>query len=118
MKVNYYTGENYCESCKRFDKFCHIGVAAFGHAFIFRGYTWAKLESWQDWKEYLKIKEIYDEFGDRVSYSWFVNYIETYKSPDYVSEDNMKNISVNEVALSIHDWIDDEGYSFRGQEFT
>jgi hypothetical protein len=117
MKVNYYTGNNFCKCCKRFDELYHIGVAAFGHAFIFRGYTHEKLESWQEWKEFLKNEQIYDEFGDRVTYSWFVNYVETYKSPNYVSEDGIKNISLNEVGMSVQDWIDAEGYSFRGREF-
>ena len=125
MGTNYYVAKNLCECCNRYDEEYHIGKASWGWAFSFQGYKYDGLTSWQKWKEYLADKKIYDEYGEPVHYNWFVEYVETRKSPNWVNPDNRrKNLIHNEEGRmegwfnSEYDWDDPEGYSFSSREFS
>ena len=125
MGTNYYVVENVCECCNRYDEKYHIGKASWGWAFTFQGYKYDGLTSWQKWKEYLADKKIYDEYHEPIDYNWFVEYVETGKSPNYVNPDNgHKNLIHNEEGRmegwfnSEYDWDDPEGYSFSSREFS
>ena len=119
MGTNYYVAENRCECCKRFDKEVHIGKKSHGWAFSFRGYKEhpTKLTSWKEWKEYLKDKEIVDEYGDVVDYAWFCGLVEAAGAAGH------KNLVHNEQGRkdgyfnSEYDWDDPEGYSFTNRHF-
>ena len=126
MGTNYYVAKNLCECCNRYDEEYHIGKASYGWAFSFQGYRAERLVSWQAWKEFLKDKIIMDEYGDRVHYDWFVNFIEDYKSPGYIREDGRKNLQHNEQGRidsrpwfnPEYDWDDEDGYAFCSREFS
>jgi hypothetical protein len=135
MSTNYYVIENHCECCNRYEEAYHIGKSSYGWAFTFRGYRQKDLTSWQAWKEFLKDKKIKDEFGEDVNYAWFVEYVEGYKSPNYVREDGHKNLYHNEQGRidkypwsnigpqslwfnPEYDWDDPQGYSFGTREFS
>lgn len=124
MGTNYYVAKNKCECCNRYDEEYHIGKASYGWAFTFQGYPWNKLTSWKQWKEFLKNQTIVDEYGEQVSYEWFVNLIETYKSPGYTRDDGHVNLSHNEEIKKGNwynperDWQDEDGYSFTTSEFS
>jgi hypothetical protein len=104
----------------------HIGKSSYGWAFSFRGYRDKELTSWQAWKEFLKDKRIKDEYGEDVTYAWFVEYIEGYKSPNYIRDDGHKNLAHNEQGRidrfpwfnPEYDWDDPQGYSFGTREFS
>lgn len=126
MGTNYYVAENRCECCKRFDRDIHIGKKSYGWAFSFHGFKeWpANLTTWQKWKEYLKDKEIVDEYGDIIHFDDFVELIEKYGSPGFVREDGHKNRVHNVEGKKDgyfspeYDWDDPEGYSFSAREFS
>lgn len=126
MGTNYYVALNRCECCKRFDPDIHIGKKSYGWAFSFRGYRDypENLTTWQKWKEYLKDKEIVDEYGDLVKYDKFMEMVETYGAPNFVREDGHKNKVHNTEGRkdgyfnSEYDWDDPEGYSFSSRYFA
>ena len=125
MGTNYYVVENVCECCNRYDEKYHIGKSSWGWAFSFQGYKYDGLTSWQKWKDYLKDKKIYDEYGELIDYDWFVEYIETLKAPNFVNPDNgRKNLVHNDEGRKEGwsnpewDWDDPEGYSFSSRNFS
>ena len=125
MGTNYYVAKNMCECCDRYDSEYHIGKSSYGWSFSFQGYTWNKLTSWKEWKEFLKTEIIVDEYGKRIDYDWFVNMIETYKSPSFVQA-GRKNLQHNEQGKTgthpwfnpEYDWDDEDGYAFCSREFS
>lgn len=129
MGTNYYVAKNLCECCNRYDEEYHIGKDSMGWSFSFRGYRAERLVSWQAWKEFLKDKIIKDEYGERIDYDWFVNYIEKEKSPNYIWSNGRKNKVHNDEGRkpgpsgypwfnSEYDWDDEDGYSFCSREFS
>ncbi len=131
MGTNYYVATNICECCNRRDEM-HIGKQSWGWAFSFRGYRSEYdeapiIESWRDWKAYLRDKQIVDEYGDPVNYDVFVDLVEGIGSPSYTNPENgHKNLSHNEAGKKDkypwfnpdHDWDDEFGYSFSDREFS
>lgn len=124
MGTNYYVAKNLCECCNRYDTEYHIGKSSHGWAFTFQGYKWNKLDSWKQWKEFLKNEIIMDEYGERIDYNWLVQMIETYKSPNHINEhSNKRNLSHYDECVASnynieYDWIDSDGYSFTSREFS
>lgn len=129
MGTNYYVAENHCECCNRYDEAYHIGKSSYGWCFSFRGYRAERLVSWQAWKEFLKDKVIMDEYRDPVDYNWFVNFIETEKSPTFLNNSGRQNLQHNEEGRKSnkhgytwfnpeYDWDDPEGYPFCSREFS
>lgn len=124
MGTNYFVAKNLCDCCDRYDKEYHIGKSSHGWAFTFQGYKWNKLDSWKAWKEFLKNEIIMDEYHERIDYDWFVQMVESYKSPNHVNEHSgKKNLShFDECVASGHnveyDWVDSDGYSFTSREFS
>ena len=125
MGTNYYVAKNLCECCNRYDQEYHIGKSSGGWAFSFRGYPAERLTSWRAWKLFLRDQIIMDEYGERKDYTWFVNMVETYKSPGWIDELGRKNLQHNEEGKQgprpyfnpDRDWDDPDGYSFTTTEF-
>jgi len=129
MGTNYYVASNHCECCDRYDEEYHIGKSSGGWAFSFHGYRAERLVSWQAWKEFLKDKVIMDEYGERIDYDWFVQYIESEKSPGFIRNDGRRNLQHNDEGRKPnesgytwfnpeYDWDDPEGYAFCSREFS
>ena len=126
MGTNYYVAKNLCECCHRYDEEYHIGKSSGGWAFTFQGYPAERLTSWKAWKEFLKNQIIMDEYRERISYDWFVAFVENEKSPNYTWGDNRKNLSHNAAGKTgsfpwfdpKYDWDDEDGYSFSSREFS
>jgi hypothetical protein len=146
MGTNYYVVENVCECCNRYDEKFHIGKHSYGWAFIFQGYKYDGLTTWQKWKEYLKGQIIRNEYGENVPYEEFVELVEVYAYPNKVVEQAVTGIVIDNKNLKIelkqvntegrklkshneegrkegwfnseHDWDDPEGYSFGSREFS
>jgi hypothetical protein len=129
MGTNYYVATNHCECCDRYDEEFHIGKSSGGWSFSFRGYRAERLVSWQAWKQFLKNRVIMDEYGERIDYDWFVEYIENEKAPQHTGSDGHVNLQHNEQARKPspsgytwfnpeYDWDDDQGYAFCSREFS
>ena len=124
MGTNYYVATNHCECCDRYDVEYHIGKSSMGWAFSFRGYPAERLESWKQWKEFLKDQIIMDEYHERKDYDWFVQFIEGPKAPGFVNDRGHKNLLHNQEIKKgswynpEYDWEDPEGYSFSSREFS
>lgn len=126
MGTNYYVAKNFCECCHRYDEEYHIGKSSGGWAFTFQGYPAERLTSWKSWKEFLKNQIIMDEYRERISYDWFVAFVENEKSPNYTWGENRKNLSHNAAGKEgsypwfdpKYDWDDEDGYSFSSREFS
>lgn len=118
MGTNYYVTENHCDCCKRYDIECHIGKSSAGWAFTFRGYREMRLVSWPAWKEYLKGRQIRDEYGDVVSHEEFVELIEKFKSPK--ANRLQHNVEGRKSGWfnPEYDWDDEDGYAFSAREFS
>ena len=113
MGTNYYVATNHCECCDRYDEEFHIGKSSVGWAFSFRGYPTFELESWKQWKEFLKDKIIKDEYGDTITYQDFVDLIETVKAPGYINpQTGRKNQQLNEAIKKDKYFSFDSEYSF------
>ena len=125
MGTNYYVAKNTCECCERWDEEYHIGKSSMGWAFTFQGYPAERLISWKAWREFLREQEIRDEYGERIDYNWFVQYIEHEKSPGWVNPVNgHRNLQHNAEGRAKNwfhpnnDWDDDDGYAFSTREFS
>lgn len=123
MGTNYYVRKNHCESCNRHDREYHIGKSSFGWSMTFQGYRYMKLDSWKNWKEFLKNEVIVDECGEVIDYGEFVKMVETYKAPGFKRDDGHVNMSHYECCKGTNysterDWVDEDGYSFITIEFS
>ncbi len=124
MGTNYYVASKACECCHRYDEDLHIGKSSYGWAFSFQGYKNENLTTWNKWKEYLKNRQIVDEYGTFISYEDFVKMVETYKAPGFKREDGHVNLSHNEEGRKQNyfneefDWDDELGYSFGTRDFS
>lgn len=128
MGTNYYVITNCCDHCNRYDEEYHIGKSSAGWSFSFRGYPSDELESWKQWREFLKDKIIKDEYGETVSYDNFVDMIETIKAPGYVNPlTGKKNQQHNDAMKKDKyyfgfdpnmEWDDEDGYAFSSREFS
>jgi hypothetical protein len=70
-----------------------------------------------------------DEYGERIDYDWFVEYIEGPKAPSYTNTHGRKNLQHNDEGRKPsnfgyawfnpeYDWDDPEGYAFCSREFS
>ena len=123
MGTNHYVRKNHCECCSRHDREYHIGKSSWGWAYTFQGYPYMKLDSWKNWKEFLKNEVIIDEYGDVIPYDEFVQMVETYKAPGFKRDDGHVNKSHHSYCkdngyLTECDWVDEDGYSFTTTEFS
>jgi hypothetical protein len=124
MGTNYYVVDNVCVLRPRRDEKYHIGKSSWGWAFSFQGYKYDGLTTWQKWKEYLKDRRIYNEYGEEIRYDTFVDMVERFDSPTFVHPTTgRKNLVHNESGRKEgwfnpeYDWDDPEGYSFSSREF-
>ena len=124
MGTNYYVAKNLCECCDRYDKEYHIGKSSYGWAFTFQGYPAERLTSWKAWKEFLKNQIIMDEYGERIYYDWFVQFIEGPKAPTFVNPRGRKNLQHNDECKKDYyynpeyNWDDEDGYAFSTRNFS
>lgn len=107
MGTNYYHRTNICPECGRYDE-QHIGKSSAGWSFGFQGTP--TIRSYKDWLLLLGIpgSKIFDEYGREISLEDFKANVEAKRngkkhSAHYPGPDN---------------WIDEEGHSFSGYEFS
>ena len=88
MSTNFYIYDNVCEHCGRKDE-QHIGKRSCGWKFNFQWYP--HLTSLAEYKEFLKDKQIFDEYGSFYTYEEFWHAIENHPG-DKVHEDEFTYI--------------------------
>jgi hypothetical protein len=122
MSTNFYHRYNRCEHCDRYEE-RHIGKSSGGWQFSFRAYYDdgnVIIGSYNDWKEVLKLGDIFDEYGTWYSYDQFIKRVESSKGKqnhyDYIKnapqyqEYGMKHLEGN--------YKDDDGWDFSKGEFS
>lgn len=113
MGTNYYTKINNCGHCGRFDEI-HLGKSSFGWQFSFQ-YNGGKFyKNVPEMKEWLKDKEIKDEYGKVVSHKEFWDMVaikQTAQNKNHALE------AIKSDKSSYYEEVID-GYSFSNVEFS
>ncbi len=103
--TNYYHRKNTCKCCGRYDE-VHIGKASIGWSFGFHGTD--EIRSTLDWMEELRTGQIFDEYGSELSSDEFWDLVAVSRGKlNYAIERPGPN-----------DWMDQDGWSFGGYEFS
>ncbi len=87
MGTNYYAKINVCKVCHRSEKEVHLGKSSYGWAFTLQANGYKYYKNWEEMKEWLKGKEIIDEYGDKHEIEDFIIWVEKrkdIKDPEYV----------------------------------
>ena len=75
MWTNYYIRQNNCKTCWRNNEL-HIWKSSWGWDFTFQ-YNWGEYyKNYEQFKEFIKNKEIYNEYGEKQDYNEFIEFIE------------------------------------------
>lgn len=128
MGMNYYLHLDECDKCHRPAKKIHIGKSSFGWTFSFRGYKFPLFDDEpyavhyeKDWLPYLEnaiknlCSKIRNEDGEEIGLDEFKHLVESKKS-----EENNHTLRCRE-SHSDHArdcWLDNDGHSFTGCEFS
>ena len=119
MGTNYYHRFNICDHCGRYDE-RHIGKASGGWTFSFQGYhateDWRGIHSLEDWKDLFSdpTTKIFDEYGDEISVLDFLAIVANHRG----CERNHTIEARKHPGWPQDDWLDPEGHSFSGGEFS
>ena len=129
MGTNYYLKSAACPHCGRRDSDeLHIGKSSAGWSFSFHGYdksweTEVTIRSCKDWREFLEKKtkdgshEIVDEYGRSEPLEKFWNFVEAKRKGEsnhttYVRQNHPGEYHTSQC------WLDDDGCSFNGGDFS
>jgi len=107
MGCNYYTRIKECKKCKRHQEI-HLGKSSAGLRFTFQyngGFFYKNIAEMQKW---LKDKPIFDEYGNKISYTEFWNLVEIKQK---------KGLSYSEKYQHKNNFVVGE-YSFINSEFS
>lgn len=123
MGTNYYHRTKICDHCDRYDKH-HIGKSSWGWTFSFHGErdvdpTFNVLgeivASFEDWKIRLKKGKIFDEYGEKISLTDFIEMVEEKITQ---SKNHTTYCRENHLDHAEKCWLDKEGHSFAEGEFS
>lgn len=128
MGTNYYLHEDACHTCGRGGESLHICKSLT----MFEGhFTWDDdgdwhpwLVSWSDWKLHLRASggAIRTEYGDTLTVESFVAAVEATpaadrrRQHDAIAADWSHRITAGPAPGG--DWLDADGFSFTGEDFT
>ncbi len=126
MGDNYYLHEGICKCCKASKKQTHIGKSSGGWTFSFRGYRseWddPKIESYKMWLVLIEAAtengdaEIRDEYGDTINVEDFKKMV---KAKENAKMNHTTYCEEKHPEHAARDcWLDEEGHSFSGGEFS
>lgn len=127
MGCNYYLHKNVCPHCNRSDKEIHIGKSSAGWTFSFRGHRNYyeepyDIKSYKDWADYLGKtlaagdSLIKDEEGAITTFDELIKLIEDKRyeklnHTTYCQKEHPEHAAMN-------CWLDEDGNSFTGCEFS
>lgn len=111
MGTNYYWVEKKCKSCGHYEHREHIGKSSYGWTFSF--HETFDCKSWKDWQLLLNSGkgDIFDEYGDFVSFSDFKRIVENRSHPN----GELKN---HARCYPDRSFCDPEGHSFSSGDFS
>ena len=108
MGTSYYANINTCPTCKRPEDKIHLGKSSFGWKFSFQYNAGLYYKNVQEMREWMKDKDIYDEYGEKTTHDEFWK---------MVKEKQPKGKSHAVECPSERDFVID-GYSFSDIYFT
>ena len=111
MGTNYYAFNERITEGTEVDSGLHIGKDSAGWVFNFQAHE--NLKTVKEYKEFLKNKVIYDEYGREIPYNEFWVIVAYSKSEDCYS---CSNLSSEVMFEWLNEW-EDEGYTFTDVEF-
>lgn len=79
MGTNYFVKLNICKLCRRTDDPIHLGKASYGWSFMLQANNYKFYRNWEEMKEWLKGKNIEDEYGEHISRKEFIKWVEDVK---------------------------------------
>jgi len=103
MGTNYYVDLEVCPTCKRPKETVHIGKSSYGWKFHFQGGT-EYFNNVKELRKFLKGKEIYDEYGRKISYEKFWEMVEEKQKMEEPDD--------------IYYRTDEDGYKFFDKDFS
>ena len=77
MGTNYYVVDetDYCKYCGKGKKEVHLGKSSAGWCFALNVYPEKGINNWADILDYVKDKQIYNEYGDLISVEKFIDVV-------------------------------------------
>lgn len=108
MGTNYYTKENECDHCGRFDEI-HLGKSSMGWQFSFQYNGGQYYKNVEEMKVWLESKTITNEYGDKVSNEQFWTMVKKKQVPTNSNHASQYNCYDTEMVIN--------GYSFSDGEF-
>jgi hypothetical protein len=117
--TNYYHRTEVCPHCGHAAEEVHIGKSSSGWTFSFHGTD--QIRSWTDWKAHLAAGgEIRDEYGEVVSLEQFAALVERKRSaPSNHTTYCRASDTLWTREHGFRDcWLDEEGHSFSGGDFS
>ena len=78
MGTNYYIRTKECKHCNRYEEI-HLGKSSFGWQFSFQYNGGEYYKNIKEMEKWLKNKNIYDEYDEKVSYEYFWRLVEAKK---------------------------------------
>ncbi len=113
MGTNYYhRKDDVCPTCGREDEDVHIGKSSGGWTFSFHGTD--DIRSWEQWRAALAYGRIEDEYGRALTLPEFEELVAA-KLGGLRHYDEMEREYPNSMW---GEWLDPEGHSFSGGEFS
>ena len=115
MGTNYYgiRKNDICHHCGHIKDFMHIGKSAVGWQFSFRGYKniFPPIISFKGLMDFLKSEDmiIQDQYEKEISHTEFIEFVKRKQASETAN---------HAIEYPDGNWIDEDGYSFNGQEFS
>src|SRR5574343_829049 len=76
MGTNYSIRKNMCSHCQRAEEEVHLGKSSCGWIFHFQYNSGKYYQDIEEMREWTKDKDIFNEYGEKVSYTEFWNMVE------------------------------------------
>ena len=80
MSTNFYVRLDACKYCGRAEKEIHLGKSAVGWKFLLQANGYQFYKDWEEMKDWLKGKRIFDEYGKEKTKEEFIEWVENRKS--------------------------------------
>lgn len=116
MGTNYYVGNKACKECGHRPDQIHLGKASAGWQFSFQ-YNGGKFyKNVPEMKEWLKDKQIVNEYGDKISQWEFWEMVDTLQNPTKGYKNHAEYCHKEYPSMTTEHIID--GYSFSDVDFS
>lgn len=116
MGTNYYIKTKKCPTCGHKEEGTHLGKSSMGWQFTFQANGFQHYKNVEEMKEWLKDKEIENEYGEEVSYNDFWEMVANKQKPEYKNHAEEVKKANPYYANGIEFNID--GYSFTDTSFS